>query len=366
MLFHHTNISKNAKTFLNKVLDSEKVSAGELAKEFEEQLQKELRLPRKPISVNSGTSGLHLALSVAGIKEGDEVILPAQTFIATGLSILMQNAKPVFADIRPDTGNICPLSIKQKITSKTKAIMAVHWAGYPCDMDEIRQIGKEYGLTVIEDAAHALGATYKNQPIGSLSDFTVFSFQAIKHLTTGDGGAVCCLTDENEKELARRRWFNIDRDHAKPSILGEREYNSDSIGYKYHLNDLSASLGLANLPDLKNNLEKHKIIGNYYLKNLNDINGIKVLNYLNDRESVFWVATILVDRREDFIRALKDRGVPSSVVHRRIDKNKIFGGITPNLPGQEFFDQHQVALPVHTGLSEEDLRHIVESVQKGW
>ncbi len=366
MQFHNTNISKNAKRFLDKIVDSGRVSAGEMAREFEEQLMKHLHLSRRPVSVNSGTSGLHLALAVAGLQGEDEVILTPQTFIATGLVVLMQNVKPVFADIQPGTGNICPQSIRKKITRNTKAIMAVHWAGYPCDMDEINQIAKEHGLFVIEDAAHALGATYKNKPVGSISDFTVFSFQAIKHMTTGDGGAVCCLTDEHEKELARRRWFNIDRDHAKPSILGEREYNSESVGYKYHMNDLSAALGLGNIGDLHATLARHRAIGAFYRKNLSQRDGITLLNYSNDRESSYWMFTMLIDRREDFIRALKDRGVPSSVVHRRIDKNRIFGGLTPNLPGQEFFDEHQVALPVHMGLTDEDLELILNSVKMGW
>ena len=366
MQFNNTNISKNAKFYIDKVLDSGRVSAGEMAREFEEQLMRELKLSRRPVSVNSGTSALHLSLAVAGIRPGEEVILSPQTFIATGLSVLMQNLKIVFADIQPNTGNISPQSIRDKITPKTKAIMAVHWAGYPCDMDEIHQIAKEHGLTVIEDAAHALGATYKGKPIGSISDFTIFSFQAIKHLTTGDGGAVCCLTDENERKLSRRRWFNIDRDHAKPSILGEREYNSDSIGYKYHMNDLAAALGLGNLTELHNTLSRHRTIGAYYRKNLANVPGITLLDYSQDRESSFWMCTLLVDRREEFIRALKDRGVASSVVHRRIDKNQVFGGITPNLSGQEFFDLHQVALPVHTGLTDEDLDSIVASVKKGW
>jgi perosamine synthetase len=166
------------------------LSEGRLVKEFEEKLEKELGL-KNPIAVNSGTSALHLAIVLAGIGPGDEVILPAQTFIATGLVIAQEKAVPVFADIQYKTGNIDPNKIEEKITKKTKAILVVHWGGTPCDMDEIHTIAKKHKLVVIEDAAHALGATYKKRPIGSISDFTCFSFQAIKHLTTGDGGAVC-------------------------------------------------------------------------------------------------------------------------------------------------------------------------------
>ena len=129
------------------------------------------------------------------------MILPPQTFVATGLAILMQCAIPVFADIEPLTGNICARSITEKITPRTKAIMAVHWAGYPCDLEEIHSVANAHGLTVIEDAAHALGATYRGRPVGTISSFTAFSFQAIKHLTTGDGGVLCCQ-DENMARMA--------------------------------------------------------------------------------------------------------------------------------------------------------------------
>lgn len=364
--FHTTNVSKKAKEFIGNVLDSNCLSEGSVVKDFELALQKELHLVRKPVAVNSGTSGLHLALVAAGIKEGDEVILPAQTFIATGLAILMQKAVPVFADIQPDTGNICPSSIREKITKKTKAIMPVHWCGYPCDMDEIHQLAKEHGLIVIEDAAHALGASYKNQIIGSLSPFTVYSFQAIKHLTTGDGGAVCCLTEKDEKELLKKRWFNIDREEALPSILGERVYNSDQVGFKYHMNNVAASIGLANLPDLAQTLARHRFIGNFYRQHLEGVPGITLLKSSPDRESSHWAFTILIERREDFIRALASRGVPSSIVHGRIDKNQVFGGTSKGLVGQDFFEEKQVALPVHCALTDENIALAVESVKKGW
>lgn len=364
--FFTTNIAKNAKNSVAKVLDSGCLSEGKVVKEFEKNLQNYFNWSRKPVAVNSGTSGLHLALAVAGIEEGDEVILPPQTFIATGLAVLMQKAKPIFADIQPNTGNISPESIRKKITRKTKAIFPVHWCGYPCDMDEIHAIAREFGLVVIEDAAHALGATYKNKIIGSLSDFTVFSFQAIKHLTTGDGGAVCALTERHEKDLLKRRWFNIDREEALLSILGEREYNSECLGFKYHMNDFSASLGLANLDNLSEVLKKHRRIGNFYQENLQGAAGIELLSSSPDRESAYWTFTFLVERREDFIRALASRGVPASIVHGRIDKNQVFGGITPGLAGQDFFEERQIALPIHTHLTDRDVQHIVESVKLGW
>ncbi|MEM3101651.1 MAG: DegT/DnrJ/EryC1/StrS family aminotransferase, partial [Candidatus Nitrosotenuis sp.] len=263
MEFFNTHISEKSIRLVNEVLRSGFISAGRMADEFEKELSRRLGLVN-PVTVNSGTSALYLALALAGVKPGDEVIVPAQTFIATGLVVLMHYAKPVFADIQYETGNIDPNSIREKITERTKAIIPVHWGGYPCDMDEINEIAKEHNLAVIDDAAHALGATYKGKPVGSISRFTAFSFQAIKHLTTGDGGALCCLNEDDYQEAKKRRWFDIDRENAKPSILGEREYDATHVGYKLHMNDISAAIGLGNLEDFHLSLKRRREIADYY------------------------------------------------------------------------------------------------------
>jgi perosamine synthetase len=363
--FFNTNISPKAADAVRKVLDSTFVSAGKIAEQFEKELEQSLKLEHV-VTVNSGTAALHLGLEVAGIKPGDEVIIPAQTFIATGLSVLMQKAVPVFADIQPDTGNLDPLSIEEKITSRTTAIMPVHWGGYPCDMDEINAIAAKHNLTVIEDAAHALGASYKGRPIGTISDFTAFSFQAIKHLTTGDGGALCCRGISEYNTAKNKRWFGIDRENSKPSILGEREYDVKELGYKYHLNDYAAALGLANLGDLTDTLKRHRQIAAAYKENLGNVPGLTLLNHKSDRESSFWIFTILVERREDFIRKLASEGIPSSVVHLRIDRKSVFGGIRRDLVNQEKFNEMQVSLPVHSGLTDEEIDHIIYTVNHGW
>lgn len=365
MNLFNTHISEKSIELAVNVLKSGFISAGNVADEFERKLAEQLKITN-PVTLNSGTSALHLALAVAGIKPGDEVIIPAQTFIATGFVVLMHYAKPVFADIQYETGNIDPVSIKQKITDKTKAIIPVHWAGYPCDMDEINVIARQYNLAVIEDAAHALGAEYKGKPIGSISRFTAFSFQAIKHLTTGDGGALCCLNEGDYYHARRRRWFDIDRDNAKPSILGERVYDATSVGYKYHMNDIAAAIGLGNLEDFPSNLKRRKEIAIQYRNELKQIAGLQLLNYLNDRESACWFFTILVERREDFIRALNSKKVPASVLHTRIDRNSVFGGITQGLMNQEKFNEYQVSIPVHEGLTDDDINLVINSIKKGW
>jgi perosamine synthetase len=365
MDFFSTIISDKSKYLANQVLNSTFISAGKMADLFENCLTETLNVS-KPVSVNSGTSALHLALDVAGVGPGDEVILPAQTFIATGFVILMLGAKPVFADIQIETGNIDPKSIRDKITEKTKAIIPVHWGGYPCDLDEINAIAKEFDIVVIEDAAHALGAIYKSRPIGSISNYTCFSFQAIKHITSGDGGAICCLDDSDHYQLKRRRWFDIDRDNSKPDLLGERVYDAENIGYKYHMNDLAAAVALGNLESFGIIQDRLDFISNFYFNELKNVPGLTLLNYKDDRKSANWLFTIKVKERINFIKALKDQNIPSSVVHLRIDKNSVFGGINKELINQEIFNNEQVSVPIHANLTDEDIYKIVNAIKKGW
>jgi perosamine synthetase len=365
MEFFRTNIAPAAIKEVCAALRSTFISEGKLVRRFEEELGRALGLLR-PVAVNSGTSALHLGLIVAGVGPGDEVILPPQTFIASGLAILMCGAKPVFADIQARTGNIDPASIRDAITERTKAIMPVHWGGYPCDMDEISAIAEEHRLVVLEDAAHALGARYKERPVGALSRLTAFSFQAIKHLTTGDGGALCCLEERDYQEARRLRWFGIDRERDRPSLLGERVYDLDRLGFKYHLNDLAAAVGLGNLPDVPDILAWHRKVDRTYRDRLSGVAGLTLLERSSDRDGSCWLFTVLVENRDDFVPAMKSRGIPVSVVHQRIDRNRVFGGERSDLAGQRFFDQRQIALPIHRGLTEQDLAQVTQAVRSGW
>lgn len=361
----NTFIDQTAFSKVNNVLESTFLSEGKLVKEFEDQLVENLGL-KNPIAVNSGTSALHLALVLSNIGLGDEVIIPAQTFVATGLVVLQQGAKVVFADIDYETGNISLASIKEKLTSKTKAIILVHWGGYPCDLDEINAFAKSQNIIVIEDAAHALGATYKGRVVGSISDYTCFSFQAIKHLTTGDGGALCSIDTKSYQDSFVRRWFGIDRSKSQLSHLGERLYDIQDVGFKYHLNDYGAALGLANLSFFKKRLESRIEVANYYHNSLNSISGINLFNYDTDRQSAYWLFGFHVENRDGFISALKDQGVVASVVHLGIDHNTIFGGYDKTLANQRKFDNTQIHIPIHDEVSLEKAEYIVDVIKKGW
>lgn len=360
-----TFIDRSAFRNIHRVLKSTFISEGNVVGQFELQLAKSLGFINRPVTVNSGTSALHLALVVAGVKRGDEVICPAQTFVATAMAILFVGAIPVFADINYDTGNIDPLSIRERLTKKTKAIIPVHWAGYPCDLDEINLIAKEYGLTVIEDAAHALGAMYKGRIIGTISDFTCFSFQAIKHLATADGGAVCSLSEADNNKLRNLRWFGIDRQNARPSLLGEREYDIKEIGYKYHMNDYSAMLGLSNLVSFHKRLNHRRDLAGLYYKELSKVSGIRMFNYESDRDCSYWLFGFHVENRNSFIGALKDRGVGASVVHQGVHKYSVFKN-KHDLPCQRKFDETKVHIPIHDGVSFSKARYIIDQIKKGW
>lgn len=361
----HTFISPEAEARVCETLRSGFLSEGKLVQEFEHRLSTDLGL-QNPVAVNSGSTALLLALVLAGVKPGDEVICPAQTFVATALAVMHLQARPVFCDIEFDTGNLSTIDLERRITNRTRAIMPVHWAGFPCDMDRINEIAKRHDLVVVEDAAHALGASYRGRPVGSLSDFACFSFQAIKHLTTGDGGAISCSSSEKHKEAMTRRWFGIDRQNSQPSILGERSYDLSLLGFKYHMNDLAAALGLANLTGFYERLKQRRAFADFYRAQLKNISGLRLFRQDKEIESSYWLFPLHVERREDFVRALAAKGVAASVVHQRIDRNSIFGGERADLPIQSTFDQSQINIPIHDGVDQASAEQIVAAIKSGW
>ena len=364
--FFNTAVSAGAIEAVSDILRSTFLSEGKTVEAFELGLANEAGMLH-PVTVNSGTAALHLALVLAGVGPGDEVIIPAQTFVATGLAVLMVGATPVFADIEMHTGNIDVADIKRKISPATRAIMPVHWGGYPCDMDAISAVATAHNLTVIEDAAHAIGASYKGQAIGSISDFTCFSFQAIKHLTTGDGGAIACKDPADFNKAMTLRWFGIDRKNSPVGALGEREYNLASIGYKYHLNNYAAALGMANLKDLAANVKRRQQIAAHYDAELQTIAGLSPFTYHTQNSSSYWLYGIHVERRSAFIQKLQSHGIPASVVHLGIHKNDLFiHSSKHDIPVQVQFDASQIHIPVHNELTDEQVEAIVDCIKSGW
>jgi perosamine synthetase len=341
------------------------LSEGKQVKAFEDEFCRKFRLPRA-LAVNSGTSALHLAVLGAGVEPGDEVITTAQTFVATALAVLYAQGTPVFADIELGGPNIDAADIERRITPRTKAILLVHYGGYPCDMAEILAIASRRRLKVIEDAAHALGATYHDRPVGGLADFGIFSFQAIKQVTTGDGGMLVCGNAADHQTSYRRRWFGIDRANRKTSDLGQPEWDISELGYKYHMNDVAAAMGIAQLAAFDAGEERRRLLNREYRAELTGVPGLRLLQEKADRKSACWLFTALVERRLEFVRAMKSRGVEAAVWHRRIDRNSLFGGVRDDLPNQAKFDDEQVSIPLRDSLTSSEVQTVLSSVSAGW
>lgn len=370
MDFFYTHVSEKAIELATETLRSGFLSEGRRVAQFESALSEQLGLSF-PVTTTSGTSALHLALMTLQVRKGDEVITSPQSFIATALAILHAGAIPVFADINPKTGNLDPESIQDKITDKTIAIMPVCYGGLPYDVDEVNAIAETNALAVVDDACQALGAVYKGKPIGSgLTDATCFSFQATKNLPVGDGGCVC-FPNEFYADLARKyRWFGIDRANTPPTPLGERDYvlNEGMLGWKFHLDDLRASVGLGNLTDFSERHMKRVQNSIRYDLALEHVAGLELLDYKKDRLSSYYLYPVLVEQRLDFVRKLKERGIPALRVHGRIDRHPLLSpsGINHDLVGQAEFEEKHVCLPVHEALSDSDISHIIETIKEGW
>ncbi len=373
MELFYTHISEESKRLVQETLDSGRLSEGERVKEFEKGLNKFGLW--NPVTVNSGTSALHLALVLSGVERGDEVILPPQTFVATGMAILYCGATPIFADIDPFTGNLCPESVQKKLTPKTKAVIPVHWTGLPCYMEDINYaIERESELfnerpSIIEDAAHALGAVYQQDLIGKThwSRFCCFSFQSTKLLTTGDGGCICSSIDItwDKEDAIHRRWFGIPRG-AEIGPLGERDFSLQEVGYKYHLNDLAASLGIGNLHTLPQRLTRRQQIAKQYREELDTVKDIEFIEVPGSWSHAYYAFAMKVNWRDDFVQKMKEKGIPCSIICSRIDKNPVFGGIREDLVGQREFSKKSICLPCHENLSDEDVQQVIDAVRGGW
>lgn len=315
------------------------------------------------LTLNSCTSALHLALILSDVKEGDEVITTPMTCSATNISILHQKAKPVFADIQRSSLNIDPKSIKEKLTPRTKAIMVVHWAGKPCDMDEILEISRERNIPVIEDAAHAVGAMYKDKYIGAVSDYACFSFQAIKQITSVDGGILTCKDKKAYERGKLLRWYGIDR-AFKGDIYWK--FKVEEAGYKYHMNDVTATILSVQLDDLPAVNKRRKDVAGRYRASMGDVSGLTLLEKGSDRESANWLFTVLAERREDFVKMMRSSGVETHMVHVRCDVYPIFGGSRQELPVMNEVEPKYVSIPLHLGLSDDDVDKVIKTVRGGW
>ena len=355
-------IPKKSLKILEKTLSTRWIGQGPMVDKFEKKFSDIFLGGKECVSTGSGTDALHLAYLLAGIKKNDEVITPVFTCTATNIPLLYIGAKIKFADVDPKTMNICITSLKKLISKKTKAIVCVHYGGIPCDMSEIRKLAKKYKVKVIEDAAQALGAEYNNKKIGDISDFTTFSFQAIKHITTGDGGMLC-IKDSKLVDVAKRmRWFGIDR---KKKQLGVWENDVKEIGYKYQLTDLGASIGYQGLLDFKKILAHRIEINDIYLKNLSkNPNIICIHDHDRKKKPAAWLFTILTKKKDYLQKKLREKNIETNQVHFRNDKYSIFKKFTKNqnYKNMDKIEDQYLVLPIHTKVSTKDAEYICKLI----
>lgn len=347
---------------LKAVLMSGYIGQGPKVDEFERALIPWMGNPNI-LSLNSGTSALHLALRLAGVEPGTDVVSTPMTCSATNVPILERGASVTWADINPWTGNIDPVDVERKITpGKTKAIMAVHWGGYPCELAELRAIATKYKVALIEDAAHAFGATYRGRKIGTFGDYVAFSFQAIKHLTTVDGGALACRTSDGYRRGKLLRWYGIDRDTSKADLRCEEDLIS--YGYKFHMNDVNAAIGLEQLKHVGKIIARHRENAAFYRSRFATLKNVKLLRYETDRDSACWLFTMRVRDRESFSLFMEQKGVHVSRVHVRNDSHTAFAAFRRNLPGVDEWEREQVSIPVGWWVTDEDRLLIAKAVEE--
>ena len=364
IVLFHPHIPAGAAQAVQQVLGSRWIGQGPRVAEFERRFAALVAPDQAALAVGSGTDALHLAYLLAGLVPGDEVIAPVFTCTATNIPFLYMGVKPVFADVQPRTLNMDPAHVRSLITPRTKAIVCVHYGGLPCDLDELHAIAREHGLVFIEDAAHALGAAYKGRPVGGLSDFTMFSFQAIKLMTTGDGGMLM-LRDPGLVEKAKRlRWFGIDRSAKQ---LGVWENDITEVGYKYQMTDLSAALGLAALDEYASTLAKRQSLLDGYVRGFAGVPGIELIGAGHtDRTHAAWLCTVLVEDRVGLMRKLREHRIESGQVHYRNDRYKIFGGRQEGFTNMDALEDRYLVLPLHGKMSLGDVDRVCSVVKSGW
>jgi dTDP-4-amino-4,6-dideoxygalactose transaminase len=344
---------------LQAVLYSGQIGEGEIVKEFETGFGGFVG-NENILSFASGTAALHTALILAGVQPGDEVVSTAMTAEPTNMAIMHAGGHIVWADVDPETGNLDPESVRESITDRTRAIVLVHYGGAPGAIAAIRAVAESRMIPVIEDAAHALGASYDERPIGTHSEYVMFSLQAIKHMTTVDGGMLACRDAEDLPRGRRVRWFGIDRAQPRTSV------DVREVGYKYHMNNVTAAIGLAQLGCAADVVRRHVQNGTYYDDALQNVSGLQTCRHDPRGRSAHWLYTVLAERRDDLARALVSAGIECSQVHRRNDAHSVFAASRRPLPGLDAFYARMLHIPCGWWVSDEDREYIVERIRRGW
>ena len=371
------DLGKEEEKGVLKVLQSRWLSTGPVTERFEKAFSEYLG-GGYAVAVSNGTAALHLALACLDLEEGDEIVLPSLTFVATANAVLYVGAKPVFADIRgPDDLNISPREIEKKVNEKTKVIIVMHYGGYPCDMGPVMKIARKYGLYVVEDAAHAPGATYRNRKCGLIGDLGCFSFFSNKNLVTGEGGMVV-TRDRKRAERVRQM-----RSHGMEALSWDKyhghfsSYDIERLGYNYRTTEISSALGLAQLSKLDRNTERRRKLVEAYRKGLRGVDAISIpFSRCKDRSSCHLFPVLVAqtgDSRSSALRdrlkeSLRDLGVQTSIhyppVHLFSLYRSRFGYREGMLPKTEEVSRRELTLPLHPRMGIRDVNWISKKLKE--
>ena len=377
--YGHQSIGNDDVKAVVEVLRSDFLTQGPQAKKFEDAICKYTGA-KYAVVVSSGTAALHIAALAAGIKKGDEVITSPITFVASANCVLYCGGKPVFADIQPDTVNINPEEIKKQITRKTKAIIPVHFAGYPCNLQEIRRIAKKYNLVVIEDACHALGAEYKSNgkwlKIGSCkhSDMTVFSFHPVKHITTGEGGAITTNSKRLYEKLKALKNHGMYKDNLT-ARKGPWYYEIRELGFNYRITDFQCALGIAQLKKLKGFLKRRRALADRYNKAFSDLSDfVKLPRYTDKGKNHAWHLYVLRlklenlrQNRKYIFEKLRSRGIGVQVhyipVFYHPHYKRTLRCNAKNFPNSIRYYKEAMSIPLYECLSNTEQEKVIKTIK---
>jgi len=372
-------VSEDVLQPVNDVLMSGYIGQGAKVDEFEGLLSQHFGHARLS-TVNSATSALHLAAHLAkkpdpshnwpGVEDGDEVLTTALTCTATNWPMLANRLRLKWVDADPATCNLDLDDLEAKITEKTKLVLVVHWGGYPVDLDRLAKIldraEQRIGFRpmVIEDCAHAWGSRYKGQLLGNHGNQCCFSFQAIKHFTSVDGGVLTLPTEELHRRARLLRWYGIDRDAPKADFRCEEDI--EEWGFKFHMNDVNAVIGMHNYPHVSGLVQGFQDNSAYYDRELAAVDGITLMRRDDWAESACWIHTIKAERRDDFMRHMTDKGVMVSRVHERNDKHTCVSDFVAPLPQLDQLVSEMICIPNGWWVTDEDRQYVVDCIKQGW
>lgn len=342
---------------LERVLYGGVIGEGEEVYLFEREFAERFGLPNA-LAMSSGTGALHVAFLACGVGLEDEVITTSMTAEPTNTTILQIGARPVFADVEPDTGNLDAAAVERAITPSTKAICVVHYAGYPVDLQRFRAIADAHGIALIEDCAHALGALSNGVAIGTVGDAAIFSLQAIKHMTSVDGG-VLTLLDPDRLDLARRlRWFGLRKG------VPRTEVDITTPGFKYNMNNVTAVIARQQLATIGEAIARHIDNGRFYDDAFAQIRGVMPARVGAGDEPSYWLYTLLCDDAATVEKALNGAGVTASKLHRPNHLHSVFAPYAGPMPGLDSFYDRLLHLPCGWWVNDEDRERIVSIIKQ--